>query len=269
MASLGQELKRERELRAVSLKDIADETKILKRYLQALEDDKPELLPGQFFIKSVLRAYSKCIGLDENYFVNKYHEVILMKSEAEESNRKSLLAAPLERPRPRSKAARFAAAAAILLVVVGILTAVYAFIIRPAKDNRPEIKGSATVTAEPIRLAPPVVPPDAEVKPQAPETGLLLELAFTADTWIRLAADGQVQLDGIKKPGERATCRAKEEFVIQIGNAGGLTYTLNGRPGKPFGAPGAVMTNIRINRETLAGYQTAPGDKTPPGKMRP
>ena len=82
MASLGQELKRERELRAISLKEISNLTKISVRYLQALEDDKLDLLPGTFFIKGVLRAYSKCIGVDENYFVNKYHEEVIMQEDA-------------------------------------------------------------------------------------------------------------------------------------------------------------------------------------------
>ena len=49
MASLSEKLRRERELRGISLKQISDDTKIGVRFLQALEEDKLELIPGEFY----------------------------------------------------------------------------------------------------------------------------------------------------------------------------------------------------------------------------
>ena len=46
MASFGENLRRERELRGVSLREIADDTKISIRFLQALEQDRVDILPG-------------------------------------------------------------------------------------------------------------------------------------------------------------------------------------------------------------------------------
>ena len=47
--SFGENLRRERELRGIELRDIADATKISMRFLQALEQDRPEILPGGIF----------------------------------------------------------------------------------------------------------------------------------------------------------------------------------------------------------------------------
>jgi hypothetical protein len=62
MASFGESLKRERELREISLRDIADATKINIRYLEALEHDRFETLPGGVFNKGFIRAYARFIG---------------------------------------------------------------------------------------------------------------------------------------------------------------------------------------------------------------
>ena len=85
MASLGQELKRERELRGISLKEISISTKISTRFLQALEEDRLDILPGKFFIKAIIRAYAKSIGLEEDLVLNKYYEDSLQQEQSLES----------------------------------------------------------------------------------------------------------------------------------------------------------------------------------------
>jgi cytoskeletal protein RodZ len=137
MASLGQELKRERELRAISLKDISGQTRINARYLQALEDDKLDQLPGAFFIKSVLRSYSKCIGVDENYFVNKYHQDVLIQEDAQEKERRKNEFIPSE---PKKKKIWPWILALLLAIIVAACAAAYVFIIKPQKDNRPVLR---------------------------------------------------------------------------------------------------------------------------------
>jgi transcriptional regulator with XRE-family HTH domain len=72
MASLGQELRDEREARHISIEEIASATKIGSRYLQALEADHLDLMPGEFFIKGIIRTYSRAIGLDGEVVLAKY-----------------------------------------------------------------------------------------------------------------------------------------------------------------------------------------------------
>ena len=55
MASFGENLRRERELRGVGLREIAEATKISTRFLEAIEEDRLEILPGGMFPRSFVR----------------------------------------------------------------------------------------------------------------------------------------------------------------------------------------------------------------------
>ncbi|HEY3176201.1 MAG TPA: RodZ domain-containing protein [Candidatus Polarisedimenticolia bacterium] len=76
MASFGEELKRERELRDISLKEISEATKISIRFLEALEHNNFEILPGGIFNRGFIRSYARFIGIDGEEMVNAYlHEI--------------------------------------------------------------------------------------------------------------------------------------------------------------------------------------------------
>src|SRR3954469_17604243 len=72
MASFGERIKREREMRGVSLEEIAESTKIGKRNLEALETEDFDKLPGGIFNKGFVRAYAKYLGLDEDQAVTDF-----------------------------------------------------------------------------------------------------------------------------------------------------------------------------------------------------
>jgi cytoskeletal protein RodZ len=74
MVSLGEELKRERELREISLREISEATKISIRILEAIERNNFQALPGGIFNRNFLRAYAEFIGLDSENVVRKYHQ---------------------------------------------------------------------------------------------------------------------------------------------------------------------------------------------------
>src|SRR2546423_14372647 len=84
MASFGESLKRERELREISLRQISEATKINLRYLEALEENRFDALPGGLFNKGFIRAYATYIGIDSETMVNSYlHEVSARQSGSE------------------------------------------------------------------------------------------------------------------------------------------------------------------------------------------
>jgi cytoskeleton protein RodZ len=74
LGAFGERLRREREMRGVSLEEIASVTKIGTRLLRALEEENFDQLPGGIFNKSYVRAYCKCVGLDEEKGVADYLE---------------------------------------------------------------------------------------------------------------------------------------------------------------------------------------------------
>ena len=70
--SFGDEIRRERELREISLREVAQATKINLRYLEAMERNDFSYLPGGLFNRSFVRAYCQHIGVDPEAMVNAY-----------------------------------------------------------------------------------------------------------------------------------------------------------------------------------------------------
>jgi transcriptional regulator with XRE-family HTH domain len=88
-ASFGTWLRRQREARDVSLRDIADRTKISLRYLEAMEEDRFDLLPAPLFAKGFLREYARYVGLSPDEVVNHYLSV--QGEEKEEEGEQTLI----------------------------------------------------------------------------------------------------------------------------------------------------------------------------------
>ena len=65
--SLGELLRHAREDRGLTLDIIANETKIPRRHLEALEHDDLAAAPGRFYQRAEIRAYARAVGLDQNH----------------------------------------------------------------------------------------------------------------------------------------------------------------------------------------------------------
>ena len=70
--SFGVSLKRERELRGISLAEISKSTKISVRLLEAIEKDRFDILPEGLFRKSFIKSYAKYLGIDEEQILHEY-----------------------------------------------------------------------------------------------------------------------------------------------------------------------------------------------------
>src|SRR5262245_66648650 len=96
MSSFGESLRRERELRQISLREISEATKINLRYLDALERDDFRHLPGGVFNKGFVRAYAQFIGIDPESMVTAYLE----EEGRQEAQAQSVAAAAGPAPEP-------------------------------------------------------------------------------------------------------------------------------------------------------------------------
>jgi cytoskeleton protein RodZ len=244
MASLGQELRIKREERGASLKDVADQTKINLRLLQALEDDCYDRLPEPFFLKGVLRSYVRAIGADEGHFLQRLAEATKIVPDP----------AAVDAV-PKHRARRKVPVKAAIIIFVLMAAAVIIYFATAARRGPAPAPQSSRTEAPAIRLPEP--PPSAVTKTAAavvPEAPLRLEMIFQAETWMLITADGAKVFEGVQTPGGTAEFKAQREILLQIGNAGGFTFKLNGKPGKSMGPAGAVRTDVRITPQTLAEF---------------
>jgi cytoskeletal protein RodZ len=240
MASFGDNLRRERELRGVSLREIAEGTKISVRFLQALEEDRADVLPGGLFPRSFVRQYAQFIGLDPERtaadFVAAHRE------------------APLERRQPVSRGRRLPLSPGhLFLGAVAVLAAVLMLRRTGGEDERTRHSPPTPVPA--VRAVLPTdrvyPPPPVEPVPGAATDGLVLTMTAQQECWVEVRADGETVINRVLAEGESATLAAQGEIVLSVGNAGGLSLRVNDRQTLPLGRSGEVRKNIVITRQNL------------------
>lgn len=71
-STFGEHLKREREMRGVSLEEISAATRISVRFLEALENEHWAQLPGGIFNRGFIRSVARFLGMDEEGLVAEY-----------------------------------------------------------------------------------------------------------------------------------------------------------------------------------------------------
>ncbi len=72
MGQFGDKFRKAREAKKISLDDASNVTKISARMLQAIEEEKFDLLPGGVFNKGFIRAYAKHLGINDEEAVTEY-----------------------------------------------------------------------------------------------------------------------------------------------------------------------------------------------------
>jgi hypothetical protein len=114
--------------------------------------------------------------------------------------------------------------------------------------------------------APAVEPVSAEGESR-PAGELTLSLTAQQECWVQVTVDGQSVLNRVLAAGETETLAGEGEIVLSVGNAGGVSFRVNDRPGVPLGRSGEVKKNIVITRQSLPSLvkQDPPSDAPPSG----
>jgi cytoskeletal protein RodZ len=246
--TFGENLRREREMRGVELREIADATKISIRFLQALEMDRPDVLPGGLFPQAFVRQYARYLGLDADKVVADF----VYAQRGETSERPQTAVATTRQPGSTGPVVgRIGVVAAALVLALGLF-------VWSTRGSAPETPAAVVVPSAPpvVRPEDRVYPPPSVVATDAPANpdALVLKLTARQSCWVKVQVDRLTVLNRTLQQDETQTFDARKEIVLNVGNAGGLAYTINGRPGVSLGKEGEVKSNIVITRETLSEF---------------
>ena len=252
MASIGQELKRERELRGISLKEIADSTKINLRFLRALEEDRFDMLPEKFFTRGIIRTYANYLGLDEQSVLNTYLESqqIHKNQETPDEDKKSGMTEMPDSP-PKEKRISLLFALMVLIILALIVIMYFAF---RKEDSPPPAPSQTQAVPNQTQEIPITELPSPREEPEFKQEGLNIEIMVHQETWLEIFVDQEMVDSGVKMPGDQLQFRALREFLFHIGNAGGITFTINGQEGIKFGGTGTVRRDVRINLDNYRDF---------------
>jgi cytoskeletal protein RodZ len=127
MESIGAHLRKERELRQVSLEELVQTTRIPLATLQSIEEDRFDDLPGEVFVRGFLRSYATAVGLDAEATVARYHG----ERTVEDST-----PAPLNTLMPPDRGRRFGVGVAVAILVI-LFALVLSIVLRPRHRDRP------------------------------------------------------------------------------------------------------------------------------------
>jgi cytoskeleton protein RodZ len=249
----GEELRRERLVREITLEEISAATKISVRLLKALEDSDLSRLPAPAFTRGFIRSYSIHIGIDPEEKVCAYLGDL--------SDASAGVSPSAARARPRFWRGRGATAGTIVGGVTAVLL-VLGLIARPerrpaarpekpsARSARVELKNVA-VSSEPT---PVVLQGQPAVLP-APGSDQLVSLLleFDADSWTKLDAAGETLLEGLVRRGETRRFEARGGFRLTLGNAGGVRVTIDGHALESLGRTGQVIRDFRLPAPSARG----------------
>lgn len=270
--TFGSKLREARERRGVSLRQIANATKISVGVLEALERNDISRLPGGIFSRAFVRSYAMEVGLDPEAtiqeFIGQFPHDSVTAGHATSGRADDHDAIESD----RRMATTFLR---LILVSIPIAAAVVYFGTAGRRttggaEPQPPV---AEVTAAPERAdLPAAVPADESGDPgahrapaavptavqiQAPVDKLVVALSANRPCWVSAIVDGARTIEHLFQPGEQRTVEVRREMVLTAGDAAALSMTVNGANAKPLGKSGEVVT-ARMNLTNFREYLAVP-----------
>jgi cytoskeletal protein RodZ len=268
MLELGTSFRKSRESLNLSIDKIAAETRINPRFLEAIENEQFDLLPGGIFNRGFIRTYAVRLGLDPEEAIQGY-EKLFRAVEAEPVQQ--------ETEHVRGKTTKipvyYVALAGLLILVV-----VFYFLTRhkepplvttntavaeapaptPPEPAPAEVPVAETIPAAALIPVPKPEPPPVKSapipasSPSPSNASVVIELEVREESWFKLSSDGSdVVTSEVLPPGTTRRYTAATSMNVSIGNAAGVALRVNGQPVSSLGRSGQVR-NITITPTTSA-----------------
>lgn len=286
-AGIGERLRNARTARGLSLEEVEAATRIRRRYLEALEREAWDELPGAAYAKGFLGSYARQLGLPPDEVMG-----LFSVAPALSAARPAPVEVRITPATPYSRLRRIVTAIVVVLlggglflsyVLYGQLRQYAATRPRPVTATPAQAGAQTPPTAPPSKIAPasaapaagggqsaagapaPVTPTSGAsgIGPASPPgtvrgtiTGQHVAVAVDATdrTWLRVVADGSVVFEGFVSAGDHQVWQGQKQVSLRVGNASALDVAVNGRALGRLGNPGDVVDRTF----TVGGSVTAP-----------
>lgn len=256
----GQRLKKARELRGLSVDQVATELRLSRRIVDGIEADDYRELPEPAFVRGYMRRYAQLVKLSPDDIATRFDQSYAADAatpapDARPRNPIQILG-DLARPKLRlGRLLSWASLALILLLFVGLFWGRQdsASVVVEEEPAVVEVEPVApVVSAVTVPSAPMAAPSDVLPLPSgpaqlpapvgsnlaplaagpaaAPAVTDQVKLVLTADSWISIKdAKGQVLTSAVHKAGASLSLNGEAPFAVNIGNAPGVSLSINGK----------------------------------------
>jgi len=268
--STGERLRRARLDAGKTLDQVAAETKIQLWILEAIERDDVSRVPGGIFIRGYLTAFACAVGVSPSEVLAAYSPEVPpppavppVASPPPDPNEGAttplwqyvvivamvVAAAVLWRNMTRSSSE-----VATALAPPPSATAPSTPALSPAPGVGLPTASGATATTGATPSANSAEPHDGNPA-TATTAQLVVQLHANNEVWIEADADGERKAYQLFEQGQELRLEGQKEIRLLVGDAAAVTYTINGRPGRPLGGTGVVRQFVVSpeNIESLTG----------------
>ncbi len=270
--TFGQWLRRQREVREITLREIADATKISLRYLQAFESDDFDALPASVFARGFLRQFAAYVGLDPDEAVNSFLQAMPDEDGLREGAQDELQTVGGS----DTQRLWLVGTIVVLLVLVVVLATLWFRSRGAAGGGNPAADAVTEAPSTPVPIGSPAA---AVVTPDRPPTTLVtasensgdddsgegaplvVTLEFSEECWVELEVDGGTSyVSELHVQGESLRVEARQRVrILTLGNPGGVRVEVNGRPWElPETPAGSVLHEVDIERPVQTEDEGAP-----------
>ena len=226
MFEIGGSLREARLKRNLTPADGQKAIRIRDRYLQALEEERWELLPGDAYVKGFLRTYADYLGLDGNLYVEEYNSRFAHPDEPQ------LVPERFARSGSRFGGVGFLRPLVVVAVIVAIVAGLAAWQLSSSSGGRqgtPPTSSVATTTSS--HHTTPKKKHQKEVAPALPSSALVVASRGNSWLWVRSgSAGGPTVYEGTLLQGKRLPVSLKKGPVwIRIGDPPSIDLRLGGK----------------------------------------
>jgi cytoskeleton protein RodZ len=257
----GGKLRDARERRGISLRQIANTTKISIGALEALERNDVTRLPGGIFSRAFVRSYATEVGLDPDTMIQEFIAQFPNDSVTAGHPTHERVEDHVSVENDRRMAGTFLWLIGLSLPIAGAVLhfatagrgvehqAAPPVLSTPASEAAPgaaPTEESAAATAAPAAALPSPPAAAAPAPADVPKNvdRLTVVLSVKRPCWVSASVDGVRQIERLLQPGERQSIEVRREMVITAGDASAVKA-------RPLGRTGDVVTA----RFTLANYK--------------
>lgn len=217
-ANIGKRLQEARRIKEISLDRVSKETKIAKKWLEALEKEEYDVFPAKIYVVSFVRSYARYLGLDAESLVQIYQREHSGREERMDLNPKFPIVVShgvgeKSMSRKGIAALRFTKKGLIpFILAIGVVVgAGFSAIFYLQRASRQLSQEMAKINAS---------------------TNVRKDISMVVEindkTWLRVVGDGAVSFEGTLSAGEKRTWVAKDEMNVCIGNVDGVRLYVNG-----------------------------------------
>lgn len=281
--SIGSKLREARERKGLSAETVSRETMLTLRYVQALETDDFDALPGTAFVRGYVRRYAELVGLNADELIASFDEslpsskrLVSVRPIIGMTDANATSATTAEQISSKLPLSRLLVVVAVIAFVLYVMAGLFwqsgsdqadSNVVVPMdidasmsadavvteaeplpalESNEPEAAEAATVrpVAEPESTTPPII------SQNAPPTIETLSFSFTGASWISVRdGTGQELVYGQKEAGQSVTVSGRPPFAINIGavNFTSLIYNGNAVDLKPYSR--GNIASFRLGRQ--------------------